>query len=422
MPRPQRPYVVQRRSKSKSFLLTINPSSGLPERVCSLWERKSYQNFPQELAVYSMPKTKSAAESGALALISYLKKYSEVASTMRVPTEDVTVGAWIEKFTAIKTSPRTTVNASKNRPYSESTIEAYKSHYDCHIKNDPIASLKMLEIEEEDVLEYIARLSVKKKSDGESMGGTRIFSAVIAFMRITFNSYQSKARGWINPFQYIEKQRYYKKTRDALEEDEVIKLFAPGVLHDAMEVAVCAAMFLAGMRRAEIFALRAEDLDWHTPKITIRHAWQNFGLRKRKLGPPKGKRERIVPFDTVLQDAIKKLWAENGQHEFVFSFADGSTPGPDWSRKRLKKWLARAGIELQGRNIVPHGARHSLASILEDRNVPLRHIQEFLGHCDLKTTKGYLHSTDRTIKNIGSKISEFRESPENQLPFIQKSG
>jgi hypothetical protein len=27
-----------------------------------------------------------------------------------------------------------------------------------------------------------------------------------------------------------------------------------------------------------------------------------------------------VPFDTILQEAIKKLWAENGKGEFVFIF------------------------------------------------------------------------------------------------------
>jgi hypothetical protein len=37
---------------------------------------------------------------------------------------------------------------------------------------------------------------------------------------------------------------------------------------------------------------------------------------------------------------------------------------------------------------------------------PLRYIQGLLGHSGLKTTKGYLHSTDKTIRNIGSKIGE----------------
>jgi site-specific recombinase XerD len=36
-----------------------------------------------------------------------------------------------------------------------------------------------------------------------------------------------------------------------------------------------------------------------------------------------------------------------------------------------------------------------------------------LGHSDLKTTKGYLHSTEKTIRDIGKKISErMQQEPE----------
>jgi site-specific recombinase XerD len=75
---------------------------------------------------------------------------------------------------------------------------------------------------------------------------------------------------------------------------------------------------------------------------------------------------------------------------------------------------------LGGRKIVPHSSRCSLASLLEERGVSLRYIQEMLGHFDLKTTKGYLHSTEKTIRDIGQKITETREKKEAEqkiFPF-----
>ncbi len=125
-----------------------------------------------------------------------------------------------------------------------------------------------------------------------------------------------------------------------------------------MELAVCACMFLSGLRRAEIAALRPEDLDWHTPKITVKRAWQNYDKKGRVLGPPKGKRFRDAPFDPILQEAIKKLWQGHGKHEWVFSF-DGKILNPQWIRHRFPQWLKDAGIELDGRDVVPHSSRHS---------------------------------------------------------------
>jgi integrase/recombinase XerD len=116
------------------------------------------------------------------------------------------------------------------------------------------------------------------------------------------------------------------------------------------------------------------------------------------------------------------MWEENGQHEYVFCHPDGSFLKPSWIRKRFPKWLKRAGIEMGGREIVPHSARHSLASLLEAKGISLRYIQDMLGHSDLKTTKGYLHSTKETIRTIGEKISEsMQQEPEKNVIVFKTS-
>ena len=431
MSKSAKPFTTPMRNDSKTFQLTLNPSCGLPRRVCEEWRRRSFQDFPDDLAQFRAPKSKPAAEAAAYALIQYLKKkQSEEGSARRVCAEDITVGAWIEKFTELETSPRTGINASKNKPYSYDTLDSYKGYYKLHIKDDPIAGLRMAEVEEEDILEFITRLSVSKNRDGRQMGGTRKFVLVLSFMRMTFNAYQRKNKRQNNPFQYIDKPTNHTKQRDALTEDEMIKLFYPGVLKDTMELAVCAVIFLSGLRRAEVSALMPEDLDWSPeyPKITLCRSWQRFNNKNKVLGPTKGKKSREAPFDPILQEAIKKLWEENGKHEFVFSLKkvtrDGRTKietiGSAWIKGRFKKWLKRAGIELGGRRIVPHSSRHSIASLLEARGVSLRYIQDFLGHSDLKTTKNYLHSTSKTIRDVGKIITETREKYEQQQKEDQK--
>jgi integrase len=395
--------------------------------VCREWQRKSFQNFPPELVNHSNPRTKAAADAGAMALIAFLKN----AGTP-VKKTDFFVGDWLRLFTSITESPKGARNIAGNNPYSEQSVDRLKGIYEAHMKGDPFMKLLMSEVETSDALAFINRMGLRKltggpyrnKKEQPQMTGTETFAKLIKFVRMSFKEYGRERPYWRNAFQYIEPPKNIPcRERDAMTEGEVLKLFEPGVLLDAMETAVCAAMFWAGLRRSEVFALRPEDLDWNTPKITVRKAWKNFTYKRRKLGTTKSKKERVIMFDRFLQDAIKKLWAENGRHDFVFCFKDGAIPGPSWIKGRFKKWLARAGIELNGRKLVPHSSRHSLASILEERNVPLRYIQELLGHSSLKTTKRYLHSTEKTHRDIRNKTSEARATEnQNLIPFIQKSG
>jgi site-specific recombinase XerD len=54
--------------------------------------------------------------------------------------------------------------------------------------------------------------------------------------------------------------------------------------------------------------------------------------------------------------------------------------------------------------------------------VSLRYIQELLGHSDLKTTKIYLHSTDKTIRDIGRKIEDARKPDDKPIQTAEKAG
>jgi hypothetical protein len=156
------PQVQQaaRRGDSKTFQITINVSSGLSWKIGREWRRRSFQDLPDVLIQFRNPKTKAAAKASAFALVEYLKKKLEEGTARRVRVEDITVGAWIEKFTAMETSPRTGANASKNRPYSPDTVGTYRNYYNAHIKGDPFTNLKMAEVEEE-ALEVIRNVPGK---------------------------------------------------------------------------------------------------------------------------------------------------------------------------------------------------------------------------------------------------------------------
>jgi hypothetical protein len=156
------------------------------------------------------PPTKISPKQGAFALIQYLKKKQEEDSNAQcIRMADIAVDTWIENFTAIETSPRTGINASKNRPYSPDTVQTYLGYWETHIKDDLFMALKMAEVEEEDAAEYIGLVGTKNCC--------AIFGSVATCM------YAPTGRGLQVPqnTQYFENTAYFAFFNGCCSETEV---------------------------------------------------------------------------------------------------------------------------------------------------------------------------------------------------------
>jgi len=410
MPRVSGPFRIYKRPDTKKYLIILHPSCGLPIEVCREWDRVSFTHFPPQLSHLRDPGSKSAAKNAAYALIEYLKK--EMAAKMDFcSSQPLQVGEWLSRFTSLENNPRAERLISMGLPYSPGTIDLYKIYYGRYIADDPFLSLDINTVDVPTTRAFIARMGMKKTKDERELAGTRAFEITVGFVRMAFKEYWEDHQEWRNPFDRIKPpKRVTGRRRDVLQEEEILRLFMPGVITDPLEHAVAVAMFWAGLRRSEIFGLKTEDLDWRTPKLNINHAWKQFGsTKKRTIGDPKWHKRREAPFPEDLQFVIKELQKTNGTHEFVFCYSDGTIPHGKWILEKLPRWLKRAGIDTVGRKIVPHSARHSLASSLEAAGVPLRYIRDMLGHSSMKTTVGYLHTPAGKINEITQKIGRISE-------------
>jgi integrase len=426
-------YSVQRRSKkNKSFILTLNPGFGLPDEVCDMWQRRSFAQLPPELSVFRNPSSRPAAKDGVKALIKLLKKEVGEGTVQRF-SPALPVGEWLTRFISLDDNPRAQRLIADGSPYSPATIELYKVYFNRYVSGDPYLGKDINTIDVPSTRAFMARVGMKKKKQTKKekaasiekvIAGTRTYEITISFVRMAFTEYWEDHRYWQNPFSVIDAPRRVKsRRRDTLQEDEIIKLFLPGVIPDILERAVAVAMFWAGLRRAEIFGLKTENLDWRTPQLKIDNAWKMFGSKKKRvLGDPKWHKRREAPFSEDLQAVIKLLQKEYGEREFVFSHKDGTLPHGKWINEKLPKWLNNAGIDLAGRKIVPHSARHSLASVLEANGVPLRYIRDMLGHSTLETTMGYLHTPEGTINKITKKINEHSKPEEQKVIQFSAEG
>ena len=149
--------------------------------------------------------------------------------------------------------------------------------------------------------------------------------------------------------------------------------------------------FLAhGLRVSEVcgkYAIRVMDINFDSkPVIFTVHG----KTRKRKGRGREGK-VRYVPllskwlkvfnrFESNLKRYIKK----NGlkPEDRLFNISDRQV------RNLVKKYARKAGIPDPDR-VHPHMLRHTCATLLRRKGVPLRIIQKILGHASIKTTEIY---------------------------------
>lgn len=130
----------------------------------------------------------------------------------------------------------------------------------------------------------------------------------------------------------------------------------------------------AGMRRAEIAGLHAEDVDLDGGWIRIKG---------------KGGRVRKVPIHPELRDDLVAAYRVGG-YLFPDRFGDGPVTADAMGRR-----IAR----LLPEGYTAHSLRHLFATKVYQGSKDLEAVQRLLGHSSLATTERYLHGTDDALKD-----------------------
>ena len=135
-----------------------------------------------------------------------------------------------------------------------------------------------------------------------------------------------------------------------------------------------------GLRQGELIPLRWDDVDLPGSKIRVRRS-----VWKGHVSTPKSGRFREVPLSAPLEQAFKAHRHLRG--ELVFCAGDGSMLTYTGIRWPLWRACKRAGL----RKVGWHALRHTFASHLAMKGIPLKVIQELLGHSTIEMTMRYAH-------------------------------
>jgi len=152
--------------------------------------------------------------------------------------------------------------------------------------------------------------------------------------------------------------------------------------------AILELLYAAGLRVSELVGLDLKDID-----LT--------GGLVRALG--KGNKERLVPFGSHAQKALRKwlpasapLRERGGDDDALFLSLRGSRLTDRSVRRILNNRLREAAIHAK---LSPHDLRHTFATHMLGSGADLRAIQELLGHASLSTTQRYTHvNADALVK------------------------
>jgi integrase len=268
----------------------------------------------------------------------------------------------------------------------KSTIEGYRSALKVHLATF-FGDKPLDRITREDVEAFMAHRAREGGAPKSTMNYIGVLHGIFDL---------AIRRGWTqaNPVKLAERPRKTEGTEVrflSMPEVEALLRAVPDDDLGRVEGVMYLAAATCGMRQGELIALPWRDVDWHARRIRVRRNYV-----RGEYGTPKSKRSsRAVPLIDRLAgelDRLARSSAWDGDDDLVF--AHPATGGPLDRSKILKRFKAamrrpRLGHRLGEGGITFHSLRHCFGTAMAAQGVPMRTLQELMGHRDFATTLIY---------------------------------
>lgn len=275
------------------------------------------------------------------------------------------------------------IQQAKRRGRKRSTVENVESVVRVHL--EPFFGDRMMHtIVPKDVMDLMSVLEDKGL-------GPKSIRLIIGTLSALSNFAKAPARRWmaVNPCDGVELPAVPERSEIRFltmeEVDLAIEHARPGMFR-RFDRAMFKTAAMTGLRKGELVALRWRDIDWRASRIRVR---QNFV--RGEFGTPKSRRStRSVPMaKEVALDlrAIRESSSFRRPDELVFGHPLTGEPLPKANvTRRLKAALKAAGLDSTHRF---HDLRHTFGTCCAAQGVPMRTLQEWMGHRDITTTQIY---------------------------------
>jgi integrase len=227
--------------------------------------------------------------------------------------------------------------------------------------------------------------------------------------------------------------RFFDARHDArehvvvLEPEDVARVFRTATKWYADHELAIRMLFYTGMREGELLGLRWEDVDWPRHLIDLR---RTVAFRQHRLivNTPKSGKLRTIDVPAALTASLRELHSVRKAQAVVDGAAsapwifrsatDPARPMNDaWFRDRVwRPLLEKAEV----RHIRVHDARHTYASLMLRRGVPIAYVSKQLGHSSIQITVDlYGHFIPGADRHHVEGLAEAIEEAGRQLAATQ---
>ena len=208
----------------------------------------------------------------------------------------------------------------------------------------------------------------------------------------------------VNPADKVERPKADKFIGSFYDSDEMQALFE-AAKDTLLEIPIFLGAFY-GLRRSEALGLKWDAIDFQNGTITIRHTVTSCTIDGKHVQVAKDTTKtkssmRTLPLVPVFKEKLLKVKEQQAEYrrvcgkcydnrylEYICVDEMGTLISPHYLTAAFPKLLDKNEL----RRIRYHDLRHSCASLLLANGVPMKQIQEWLGHSDSSTTANvYAH-------------------------------
>jgi len=165
-------------------------------------------------------------------------------------------------------------------------------------------------------------------------------------------------------------------------------------MHDAYRNAFMG-WLLTGMRFGELANLTWEDVDFEKRFIYVRSKG-NFRTKTQNS-------ERAIPIIDDLQKLLLIIYKNKNTSKYPFCSPSGKQLKERRALGVCKKVAVEAGITSRA---FLHKFRHTYATFLIQRGIPIESIKELLGHWSVVQTEAYAHNNSDHLLPQASRLNK----------------